>query len=71
MKKFLTLALLFLPLLCQGADGDPIRRQQVRVGWGDMLFETMAFYPGLSATGLEKYDFGSPGPQLEAYSYIV
>lgn len=71
MKKFLTLALICLPLLCQGADGDPVRRQQVRVGWGDMLFETMAFYPGLSATGLEKYDFGYTGHLFAEYRYLV
>ncbi|MBQ1913154.1 MAG: hypothetical protein II171_06310 [Bacteroidales bacterium] len=73
MKKCLTLVLLFLSVLCRGANGDqpPVQRHQVRVGWGDMLFETMAFYPGLSATGMEKYDFGYTGHVFAEYRYLL
>jgi len=73
MKKCLSLVLLCLSVLCQGANGDqpPVQRHQVRVGWGDMLFETAAFHAGLSAAGGEKYDFRYTGHLFAEYRYQI
>ena len=44
MKKLLlSISLIALPLLCMA--GSPPPRHSVRLGWGDMLFETLAFHP--------------------------
>lgn len=40
-----------MALLCQAAADNPRTRHQLRLGWGDMLFETLAFYPNYSYTG--------------------
>ena len=42
---------------------------QVRLGWGDMLFETMAFHPGTSPDGLRSHDFGYTGHIFAEYRY--
>lgn len=72
MKRFITLSiLLFVTLLALQArpKGDLSQRHQVRVGWGDMLFETMAFHPSVT------HDYVSPSALpgdfsiLERHSY--
>lgn len=83
MKKFLLTAFL-LSVTLVGASarpkGDLDRRHQVRVGWGDMLFETMAFHPGTSHgynpsalpedfTIEAKHSFGYTGHLFAEYQY--
>lgn len=64
MKKFLTLLLLAaaLPLNAAGP-------HQVRIGWGDMLFETLAFHSGYSQDGNRTSDFGYTGHFFAEYRY--
>lgn len=51
-----------MALLCQAAANNPRTRHQLRLGWGDMLFETLAFYPDYRYTGHlfteYQYNFG-------------
>jgi len=62
MRSILTVALLlFLSLPCIA--GEPFSRHQVRVGWGDMLFETMAFQPSAG------HKYGTPSALPDGYSY--
>lgn len=64
MKRILTLLLLaaVLPLSAAG-------QHQVRLGWGDMLFETLAFHPGYAADGKRTSDFCYTGHFFAEYSY--
>ena len=86
MKKILLLPLLLcITVLAAGArpKGDLSGRHQLRVGWGDMLFETMAFhggpahiFPDPSAfpadfTIEEAFDFGYTGHLFAEYQYRV
>lgn len=59
--------------LCQAAAAkEPVTRHQVRLGWGDMLFETLAFHTGVSAVN-DKYtsDYGFTGHFFGEYMYSV
>lgn len=49
MKRILSAVFLLGVVLCAGArpKGDLTQRHQLRIGWGDMLFETMAFHPSV------------------------
>ena len=51
MRRLLLTLLLGTALLCQAASKNPPARHQLRLGWGDMLFETLAFYPAKFYTG--------------------
>ena len=66
MRKFLTLLLLAaaLPLSAAGP-------HQVRAGWGDMLFETLAFHAGYASDGQRTSDFGYTGHYFAEYSYRI
>ena len=68
-KRFiLFLLVLAIPLLANGQD--TLYHHQVRIGWGDMLFETMAFHPGAAATeGRRMHDFGYTGHIFAEYRY--
>jgi len=45
MKRLLITLLLGMTVLCQAAAQNiSLKRHQVRIGWGDMLFETLAFH---------------------------
>lgn len=45
MKRLLITLLLGMAVLCQAAaQNTSLKRHQVRIGWGDMLFETLAFH---------------------------
>ena len=49
IKKLLLSFLLGTALLCQAeADNPPLKQHQIRLGWGDPLFETLAFPEGVS-----------------------
>ena len=49
IKKLIFSLLLGTALLCQaGAKNPPLKHHQVRLGWGDPLFETLAFHEGVS-----------------------
>ena len=77
---FLTVAG-FLPAYCQSGNSTPDYRHIVRIGWGDMMFETMAFGPSLSGTWAnqgslpenylhdEIYDLGYTGHIFAEYQY--
>ena len=71
MKKLILLLLLGSSLLCQAARPDriPQTRHQLRLGWGDMLFETMAFHPGYAQNGTRTSDFGYTGHFFAEYRY--
>lgn len=64
MKRLLTLLLLAasLPLSAAGP-------HQVRVGWGDMLFETLAFHAGYASDGRRTSDFRYSGHFFAEYRY--
>ena len=64
MKKLLTLLLLAaaLPLSAAGP-------HQVRIGWGDMLFETLAFHKGYASDGNRTSDFRYTGHIFAEYRY--
>ncbi len=62
MRRILIVALL-LTLSLPAFAAEPFSRHQVRVGWGDMLFETMAFQP--SAT----HQYVNPSALPEGYTY--
>ncbi len=77
---FLTVAG-FLPAYCQSGNSTPDYRHSVRIGWGDMMFETMAFRPKLIGTWpnpdalpdnyshFETFDFGYTGHLFAEYQY--
>lgn len=71
MKKLLTSLLLGTALLCQAAAQNAIQRHQVRLGWGDMLFETLAFHEGASHSSdlVRKSDFSYTGHIFLEYQY--
>ena len=64
MKKVLTILLLAsaLPLYASNP-------HQVRIGWGDMLFETLSFHDGYAADGMRKSDSGYTGHIFDEYRY--
>ena len=68
-KKLLTLILLLAPLACLAGVPEGKPRQQVRLGWGDMLFETLAFHPTTSLTGNKTSNFGYTGHIFGEYQY--
>lgn len=88
-KLFTTVIVLLLTVaaphtaLCQNDNPSPDRRHSVRIGWGDMLFETMAFDPSLNSTWTnptslpdiylhdEIYDMGYTGHLFAEYQYRV
>ena len=57
---------LLLPLAAAAQDS---LSHQVRFGWGDMLFETLTFHPGISAEGRRMHDFGYTGHIFAEYRY--
>ena len=57
---------LAMPLLARSQDYLP---HQVRLGWGDMLFETMAYHPGAAADGRRMHNFGYTGHIFAEYRY--
>ena len=79
MKKLITVAIAAcLPLLCLA--GNPPTRHNVRVGWGDMLFETLVFHPSgrdtynpdalpASFRSQGRYDYGYTGHIFADYLY--
>lgn len=71
MKKLILLLMLGLSLPCQAArpERTPQTRHQLRLGWGDMLFETMAFHPGYAQNGTRMSDFGYTGHFFAEYRY--
>jgi hypothetical protein len=90
MKRLSTLVTVLLlaaaggsPAFCQNDNASLGNRHSVRIGWGDMLFETMAF--GSSLTGTwptpeslpenymhdEIYDIGYTGHIFAEYQYKV
>ncbi len=88
-KPFTTVIVLLLTAaalptaFCQNDNTTPDRRHSVRIGWGDMLFETMAFAPSLNGTWVnpeslpdnylhdEIYDMGYTGHIFAEYQYRV
>ena len=42
---------------------------QVRLGWGDMMFETAVFHPGLAADGNRTHHYGYTGHIFAGYAY--
>ena len=84
MVLILILAVLAIPTaFCQNDKSSLGSRHSVRIGWGDMLFETMAFGPSLSGTWVnpevlpdnylhdEIYDVGYTGHIFAEYQYRV
>lgn len=72
IKKLLLGVLLGTVLLCQAeAKNPPLRHHLVRLGWGDPLFETLAFHDGVAPTGdfLRKERFGYTGHFFAEYQY--
>jgi hypothetical protein len=77
---FLTVAG-FLPAYCQSGNSTPDYRHSFRIGWGDMLYETMAFRPKLIGTWpnpdalpdnyshFETFDYGYTGHLFAEYQY--
>lgn len=59
MKKILT-ALLLVLVLPTALSAQGKMRHQLRWGWGDMLFETMAFHPSPAHAYPGGYSFGDP-----------
>lgn len=72
MKKLLFTLLLGTVLLCQAeAKNPPLKRHLVRLGWGDPLFETLAFHEGVAkGEGFTRTDhFGYSGHFFAEYQY--
>lgn len=67
MRKLLITLLLLLPVQGLMAGTPPPRPHQVRVGWGDMLFETLAF----PAAGKDKGGKGFTGHLFAGYQYSI
>ena len=67
MRKILLALLLMLSVQALMAGTPPERPHQVRVGWGDMLFETVAF-PGAAS---EKGGKGFTGHLFAGYQYSL
>ena len=90
MRKLSTIAIILLLTIaglstafCQNEKPSLDKRHSVRIGWGDMLFETMAFRPKLSGTWatpsalpdnylhVETFKFGYTGHIFGEYQYRV
>jgi hypothetical protein len=73
MHKRLIITLLGIVLLCQAVFASAQPRHQLRLGWGDPLFETMAFHEGASPTGdfVRQHDFCYTGHFFAEYQYSV
>ena len=71
MKRLFLTLLLGTVLLCQAeAKNPPFRHHQVRLGWGDPLFETLAFHEGASTqVGVRRQNFGYTGHFFAEYQY--
>ena len=79
MKKLITIAFAAcLSVVCLA--GNPPSRHSVRVGWGDMLFETLVFHPSAKGTynpdalpgdfrSKGTYDYGYTGHIFADYLY--
>lgn len=70
MRKLLPLLAALAPMLLP----QPVAAQegwhhQVRLGWGDMLFETLAFHAGYGADGTRLSDFCYTGHFFAEYDY--
>ncbi len=63
MKKLLIAVLLAVSVVCSATE-PPGHRHMVRVGWGDMLFETLAFAPDFDRSRL-----GYTGHIFAEYQY--
>jgi hypothetical protein len=68
-RRILTLLILLTPLLAMAGEPKGAPRSQVRLGWGDMLFETLAFHPGTGLDGNVRSNFGYTGHIFSEYSY--
>ena len=64
MKNVLSILLLAVAIPLGAANP-----HQVRIGWGDMLFETLAFHAGYGSDGLRKSGFGYTGHIFAEYRY--
>lgn len=72
IKKLLSSLLLGTVLLCQAeAKNPPFKHHLVRLGWGDPLFETLAFHDGAASAGdfLKTDHFGYTGHIFAEYQY--
>lgn len=73
MRRILLISLLLGTLtLCRAeAFNPPPRHHQVRLGWGDPLFETLAFHEGASVSdpSARTYGFGYTGHFFAEYQY--
>lgn len=69
MKRLLIFALLGALSFAAGAQEDSLYRHHVRLGWGDMMFETMAFHPGLAPDGNRTGHYGYTGHIFAGYNY--
>lgn len=71
MPKHLIITLLGIVLLCQAVFASAQPRHQVRLGWGDPLFETMAFHEGASPVGefVRTHDYCYTGHFFAEYLY--
>jgi hypothetical protein len=72
MKKLIFSLLLGTVLLCQAeAKNPPLKHHLVRLGWGDPLFETLAFHEGVATgEGFTRADrFGYTGHFFAEYQY--
>ena len=64
MKRMLIAALLLVCCLCEAQETGS--RHLVRLGWGDMLFETLAFHPGENTSR-----YGYTGHFFADYHYTL
>ena len=69
MKRLLSLLLLCIPLAAFAGVPEGTSRHQVRIGWGDMLFESLVFHPGTSLSEVQKTDFAFTGHIFGEYQY--
>ena len=71
MKKLIFTLLFGTLLLCQAEAKDPpLRHHQLRLGWGDPLFETLAFHEGAATEGsVHRQDFRYTGHFFLEYRY--
>ncbi|MBQ9194566.1 MAG: hypothetical protein IJ753_02555 [Bacteroidales bacterium] len=74
MKRLFITLLLGTVLLCQAAaQNTSLKRHQVRIGWGDMLFETLAFHAGGSRSSAtsQTRDYRYTGHIFADYRYSL
>ncbi len=70
IKNLLLGVLLGTVLLCQAeAKNPPLRHHLVRLGWGDPLFETLAFHEGAAQDFVRKDHFCYTGHFFLEYQY--